>query len=211
MGLPGSGKSFLLKDLNINNCAILSEERFYNECKTISSFSKIKKSLFIFLKFFDLIFLLFIYLFIKDNKKYNFRKIVEFIKYLILYDIIIKKNKNIDIIVLDQGLIQFLWSFVFLDKKELSSKILGYSMKKCIKTFGIEIIYYSVAPDLAAGRSQKREKKCELDYLEYNEELELYKIHSNDILFIKKISGIKIVYNKKELIDIIIEEENEKK
>jgi len=204
--LPGSGKSYLLNNLKINNSKILTEENFYKECRNISLTKKIISSLICFCKFCDIILLLSIYSITRFGKQKKYlTKTKEFTKYITLYSIIIKKFNNIDLLIWDQGLVQFLWSYTFYEEKKFSSKILTYCIKRCIDTFKIQIIYYKVSPELAAKRATTRQKKCELDYFELDKLIKLYKIHSTDIKLMikgKNKNVIKFVSNQEEFDEI---------
>ena len=76
IGLPGSGKSYLLNNLLMPSVQVINEECFYKCCKKIKKFKKIEIGLKTMCIYFDVIIYLCLYsLFYCERKKYAFSRI----------------------------------------------------------------------------------------------------------------------------------------
>ena len=93
IGLPGSGKSYLLNNLSMPHIQVINEEGFYDCCKKISRIKKIGLGLKTLVCYFDVILFLYLYsLFCCEKNKYAVARIGEVIKYISLYEYIIKMD-----------------------------------------------------------------------------------------------------------------------
>lgn len=199
VGLPGSGKSYLLKELSNEKYDIYDEENFYYKCEEIKKINKIYTFIKCLLIFFDVYFLLFCYsIFNSNNKKYSIKNFVAFTKYLPLYSIILKlTNKDK---IFDQGIIQYIWSLSFFNNKS-NNGFLYYCMKKCARKYNIIIIYYKVPLQIITKRIKSRKVKSDLDKLELNELKRIYSIHLNDYkFFLNKKMKYKIIESKEDFL-----------
>jgi len=175
----------MIDNVKINKMKIINEQEFYKLCSKITKKEKILCFFKMFFVYYDIMFLLFIYVIINCERKINsLKKVTETFKYFTLYNYI--KSKMIedgayDIAIFDQGIVQDIWSINFLyTKKFTKSKLLKYILKKIEMKNDIYYIYYKVDYILAAERASKRKSKCIIDKLRVEEIKEIYKSHSED-------------------------------
>lgn len=189
MGYPGSGKTTLLTEIKLKNSIILTTEKFYIECSKINKLKKIKHSLFWNIKNIKFVFLLMKYVILHGIPKiYCIRRIIEIIKYISLYEIILEKYNQLDIVIFDQGIIQYIWSLEFENYTSplKDSKELKELLHTIVSKYPIKVIYSNIESSIAATRSVTRKGDCPLDSLSFEQVKLLYNLHNNDWKLFKK-------------------------
>ena len=209
VGLPGSGKSYMIEHMQIEDGLCMNEEAFYSQCSKINKRVKIIKFLkTIFGNFKLMLFLILYSLIILKSFKLALSKTLEIVKYISLFDNVIERNNNRSLIIFDQGIIQYVWSICFssINKME-ESKLVKYIFSEIQRKYDLQVIYYKVDYKIAASRAKMRERKCFVDYLEQEEINNLYFNHCKDyMIFLKYLTknNVFIIENKMELSEILL-------
>ena len=208
MGLPGSGKSYILNCLEIKKgLKKINEDAVYDECKNISKISKLCYFFYTIVTFFDVFLLSTIYILLFNGQKAKrLKQLKNCFKYLVLFNCVIRKEKNDNLIVLDQGILQFIWSIdLITDSDFLYNKYTCYIFSRFAKKYDITAIYYKVDYSIAANQAVKRNKKSEFDYMDIDKLSNLYKKHFYDYEIMSKYLNDRflIIHSIEELTDIL--------
>ena len=141
----------------------------------------------------DLIISLYLYAFLYCKpRKYAFNRVSEIIKYMSIYKCFLKMKWEKELIVFDQGIIQYIWSLCFFDSRCMKKNLLlKYILFRIENNYSIYYFYYKVDYKLAAKRASTRESGCPIDKLGYSKILELYNNHYQDynilLNYVKKV------------------------
>ncbi len=206
--MPGSGKSYLVEHMKIADVFFMSETQFYKQCLEINWKSKVLKLLKNFLCDGKIWLCICIYACEKlKSIRIGIKKTVEIIKYMVLFENIIKKNKYEDMVVFDQGIIQYIWSICLSSNEKMrESNLLNNILDEIQRKYKLQIIYYRIDYEIAAKRTKLREKKCFTDYLKQDEVSALYKKHCEDYKIFEKYidkENIHIIENEVELKKVL--------
>lgn len=168
-GLPGSGKTFILEK-NFDKEDYVLEKEFFSNIKDISNVKKLKMIFNFFPKNAKIIYYIFLYsITLKKNKRYALVRAMELIKFLVYTKEILEKiDFKEKIIILDQGIIQCLWSISSknYNQNAFNRKILC----KIVKCIDEKFDFYSIkiVNDLEKIVEQvtKRNSNCIFDHME---------------------------------------------
>lgn len=205
-GFPGSGKTYNLRGLSSSDINIITTEEQYKLAAKIKN-RNLKTIKYIFMNCILILELLIYTVFYCKNKSIS--RYLKLIRYFVIYEEILDNKYLDDKIVLDQGIIQFIWSLSNKNTKKgiCESIILNKIIRKIEKKYDLHLIYYKVDFDLAAKRASNRNGDCDIDKLGYNKIRQLYKVHQHDfeilLKYIEKNTKF-IATNQEELKDIII-------
>lgn len=183
IGFPGSGKTYLLSILNNEEkVKVITTDEFYRRLKAIPWIKKNK----IFFKFALHNYKLLIHtceylIFCCSFSPYNLRRGYQLIKYYGFFQYIAKETK-FSKVIFDQGILQFIWSLSFLNKKSPmeDSKYLKLMIQDVYSTFDSIYAYYKVDTELAASRAAGRNSDCKIDRFDLVKIKELYNVHKDD-------------------------------
>lgn len=183
VGLPGSGKSYLLEKFNSDEyIEKLDENSFYQKCKEINLAKKIKYYLFLMPKILKI--KKYLLKFEKEQGIINEAKEEnkKFIKYYILQRIIIDDIKK-KYVVLDQWNVQFIVSVVLSsDEPIIDSDNLKKLLNILVEGYNYKMLFYNVDAAVAAEKAMMRDKKFRMDDMEMEELKHYYSIHSGDYI-----------------------------
>jgi hypothetical protein len=206
-GFPASGKSYAISSLSSDNLTVITTEEFYEKCPKFHGIRKnITNIKFVILNFL-LVIDLFLYVLTLGSKK-GFKRYLKLIRYLVIYDYVIRNENSSNGMILDQGLIQYLWSLSSYEKETgiKQSIFLKASVKRIFKKYKFIVIYYKVSSELAAQRATNRNGDCTIDKLGYNVIKKLYEVHKDDFNILMSYlpkSNKYIVESVEEITEII--------
>lgn len=160
VGLPGAGKTTvehkLIEELKQQNIKYIATPGLRKKCRQdIPSYKKFWEFSIILLKNFDLVIYLFIFaLYIKPLNIESFRLVKQFFFTLQLINY---KNKSMyDVMILDQGLINNIWSII-ISGNSFNSKVLCTIIRKLIDRKAMErFIFMEIDVETAVERIENR-------------------------------------------------------
>lgn len=188
VGLPGSGKSFLLKKIEEQNHNItcISTERYYSLQKEHSHFFLLCRTLFFILSHFKLL----IYIRALKYPKQNIKKDFFLMFYLTNYRVCIEKYDRCDIVLIDQGLVQRIWYPFYRNRVHVTpwqGAIIKDIVKYVHQNTKVNGLFLKIKPERAAVRAIKRKGDCFADNMEYEDLFQLYRTAVENTDFIGQV------------------------
>ena len=166
-GLPGSGKTYILKRLQATSpdCCFVNTEDYYSYQKHVSK---------IILLFKTICFIVWHINVLKEihnlhNPHICIKQYLEILFYLYTYRKVLQKYERYDTIVFDQGVLQKLWFYFYSNNESVSreqAKIIGMIVKMIIPSCVLfKVVYFDTPIDLAISRATNRKGDCFADHL----------------------------------------------
>lgn len=180
VGLPGSGKTFVLENVrNISNSFYcVNTESYYSYQKSVNKFSLILNT---FCYMANNIRILKLILEM-NNPCISLKQFLKIVFYLSTYKSFIKRVYEYDTIVFDQGMLQKIWFFFYSNKINVTrnsaniiNKILFLNIPKDVS---FKIVFFETPIELAIKRVKIRNSDCFADHME---EKLLQEMYSNAI------------------------------
>ncbi len=185
-GLPGAGKSALLQ-----NAVDKLEDQGYSCCGKGNIFIKTKKAaiwlqaLLFYCKNIKVAGYYLLYTLTSSPGKptmlfYTLSRYFELLKIIYILEIRRSEIKNTSIVLLDQGILQCIWSIT-----SRGGNVNKDFLKKCLAIsndiYPEGVVFVKVAPELAAGRITNRNSKCVFDHLPLAECCKLFTIQESNL------------------------------
>lgn len=167
-GLPGSGKTTLVKKLK-ENLSFTAKEDYINEVGKLSVMQKIIQVSGFALK--QPLMLFYLMMFLLSNWKFNAKAIERALKFFLgaaYTQHLINHKKHNGILVYDQGLIQDLWALMLYTGNK-NTKYLAKIITLTLKNFNVICINLEINSESAVNRiGQRAYDGCEFDNMDRN-------------------------------------------
>lgn len=189
VGFPGSGKTYMLSSLELNNFKVVTADNFYHHSKLMPRVRKNIDTIKYLICNFPLVFSLFKYALMCCRPiGYSLKRALEIVRYCVIYDYVTALVYKGEKIILDQGILQYLWSLSFRNDKRgiKDSRFFKALIKKLCEKYDVIYVYYKVDYNLAAKRASVRNSDCPIDKMPREEITRLYKAHKEDYVLLMK-------------------------
>jgi len=205
VGLPGSGKSFQLQKLKsyCPEVICVSTQDYYSLQQSFSRMYILCRFLFYIVNNLKLLLLL-------RRYKYpaqTFRSDMLLLFFLSNYKAFLKKYRNEDVVVIDQGLVQRLWYPFYRDSITMTADhehITKEIIKLLYKKIPYCVVLFNIAPEVAASRAVNRGGDCFADRTDYTLLLNIYSEAIKGLECIKKVAEKVVDYNENDNISAIL-------
>ena len=202
LGLPGSGKASLATEvINIltnNGYTCHDFDDIFRRSKVPNKFSA---ALIYYFKNIKFLFYLLQYTLFSSSKKlasmkYNMGRLFELLKLIVVLEIRKRSIEAPSLILLDQGVMQCIWSVT-----SKGGKVSKDTLRKCMAIkediFPDVIFYIGIEPNIAVQRISSRNSKCIFDHQTPSHNLELFsrqELNYSDIMeVLQEVKDIDII------------------